>query len=438
MLFQSQIPALFNQIGLELYNSATSARKADAAKKLNFYFDQQLERLEEQLAELFSDPDKMVKVSLNIVKKVINNLAQVYFSPPARTLENATKKDEQTYMQILEAAAFDVKMKQAQRLTKLLGTILIRPVWRKDTIALDILTGNILDVVTGDSPEQLEKVFITDYGNSDKIEDIEYSLWTVETFKRLDYRGHVLEEHPNPYKILPFLSVFEYPPPGSNCWLSSFESLISIQEAINIKLTDLLYLIQQQSFGVGYLKGAEGGGTIKVNPGTLVELPENGELGFKSQQAEISQVVDAIDKLIKWAAVSHGLSAATMATDHQAQSGISKAWDNKELSEMRADDVALWRQYERHLFNLIRIVHNTHNPGNKISDLATLQIDFADPAKTATSAKEQAEVDDLKIAQGVRSPVDILLRDNPDFKGDRDKALADLLTIKEEMKLLTE
>ena len=34
-----------------------------------------------------------------------------------------------------------------------------------------------------------------------------------------------------------------------------------------------------------------------------------------------------------------------MSTDPSQQSGISKAWDNKELSEMRADDVALWRTY---------------------------------------------------------------------------------------------
>ena len=46
MLFQSQVPALFNQIGLELYNLATSARKANAARKLNAYFDLQIERLE--------------------------------------------------------------------------------------------------------------------------------------------------------------------------------------------------------------------------------------------------------------------------------------------------------------------------------------------------------------------------------------------------------
>jgi hypothetical protein len=149
-------------------------------------------------------------------------------------------------------------------------------------------------------------------------------------------------------------------------------------------------------------------------------------------------VVEAIDRLIKWACVSHGLSAATMSTDPQIQSGVSKFWDNKEVAEARAQDVQTFRAVEKRLSALIIKVWNVHNPGNKISDKATLQIDFADPAKTAITAAEQAETDEKKIAQGVLSPVDVLLRDNPDFSGDRDKALAHLLTLKEEIRLLSE
>ena len=62
--------AIMNQ---DLYSSATSPRKADAAKKLNFYFDEQLDRLDEQLNELFGEPEKMVQLSLNITKKVVDN-----------------------------------------------------------------------------------------------------------------------------------------------------------------------------------------------------------------------------------------------------------------------------------------------------------------------------------------------------------------------------
>jgi len=377
MLFQSQVPQLFSKMGLTLYNSANQARKVETAKRLNFYHDEQLERLNEQLAELFSEPEKMVKLELNIIKKIINNLAQVYREPPTRTLDGGNEADQKLYAEILEGCSFDVKLKQASRYTKLLKTILIKVVWRNEKIDLDILTGNLLDVVTGDTPETLEKILITNYGNSEKPEDITYSLWSVDTWQRLNWKGDIIDEAENPYKVLPFVSIFDFAPPSSAFWLPGGKDIISLQEAINIKLTDLIYLMQQQSFGVGYIKGSQTGGSLRTDPGSLVELPENGEIGFKSQQAEIKEVVEAIDKLIKWGCVSNGLSAASMSTDVQKQSGISKQWDNKELSEMRLDDLALWRSYEKQLFNLMKIVWNVHSK-KKLSEKAVLKIDFAD------------------------------------------------------------
>jgi hypothetical protein len=433
MLFQSSVPALFKSMNLTYNSSVVQTRKIEHAKRLNFYHDSQLERLEEQLNELFSDPSSMVKVTLNIVKKVVNNLAQVYREPPVRILENATKKDQELYSKILKESAFDIKMKQASRYCKLLKTILIRPTYVRDRIDLQILTGNLLDVVCGDTPEILKKVLVTNYGTSDKIEDVTYSLWTEDSWTRLDYRGNVLEQEINPYLVLPFLPVFSYFPPSSAFWLPGGADIISMQEAINIKLTDLIYLIQNQSYGVGFLKSSQSGGSLKVDPGSLVELGENGEIGFVSQKAEIQAVVAAIDKLIKWACVSNGLSASSMSTEPKTQSGLSKIQDSKELAEMRTDDIALWRSYEKKLFNLMRTVFNVHSL-IKLSENATLKIDFAE-VETKLSAKDQAVADDLKIGQGVQSPIDIYMRDNPDVIS-REDAMSFLLKIKEEVKTL--
>ncbi|KKL87318.1 hypothetical protein LCGC14_1935900, partial [marine sediment metagenome] len=299
---------------MDVNSASNQARKADAAKRLDFYHDEQLEHLEEKLDELFSDPSGMVKAELSIVKKIINNLAQVYRENPVRML-NGQEKDMELYKEITEVCSLNIKMKQASRYTKLLKTVLLRPVWRMNKLDLDILTGNILDVETGDSPEDLKKIVITDYGNTDRIEDVTFSLWTADSWSKLDFRGNIIEQDMNPYKILPFIPLFDYPPTSGSLWLSGGDDLISLQEAINIKLVDLLYLLAQQSFGVGYIKGVAGGGSVKVDPGSLVELPENGEIGFEAQKAEIKEVVDAIDKLIKWACVSNGLSSASMSTD---------------------------------------------------------------------------------------------------------------------------
>jgi len=146
MLFQSSVPQLFNKIGLEFYTQTNQARKTETAKRLNFFHDYQIERLEEQLNELFSEPDSMIKTTLNIVKKIINNLSQTYREPPVRTLDGGSEKDQQLYAEILEQSSFDIKMKQASRYVKLLKTILLRPTWRNEKIELDIYTGNLLDI----------------------------------------------------------------------------------------------------------------------------------------------------------------------------------------------------------------------------------------------------------------------------------------------------
>jgi len=433
MLFASQVPIVFSRLNLQADSATSFLRKTETAKRLDYFHDSQLDHLETRLNQLFSDPSAMVKVCLNVVRKVIVNLAQVYREAPTRLIDG-TDSDKELYTGIVESMALDVKLKLASRYAKLLKTILLRPVWRNERLDLDILTGNILDVETGESPEILSKVLVTDFGTSDKIEEVEYSYWTPETWERLNYRGQTIEEAANPYGVLPFLSVFDYPPPSSNFWLPGGDDLISMQEAVNLKLTDLLYLLSTQSFGVGYIKGGQGGGSLKVDPGSLVELPENGEIGFANQQARIEEVVGAIDKLIKWGCVSHGLSAASMSTDPQEASGLSKIVDTRELAEMRAEDVALWRSYEKRLFSLIRTVWNAHSPSRKLSESATLNIDFADP-RPEVDPKSQAEAWEKLLGFGVISPVDIAMQQNPDLKT-REEALAYLLQVQEESREL--
>ena len=435
MLFQSSVPHIFNKMNLELYSADTADRKAETAKRLNYYHDAQLSYLSSQLEELFAEPDKMLRVELNVVKKVINSLAQTYTTPPTRELLNATDKDRQIYKDILTYSKFDLKLKQATRYLKLLKTILLKVVWRNGHVDLDILTGNLLDVETGDTPEDLKLVLISDYGNSDKVEDVQYSLWSPASWRRLDYQGNVIEEEENPFKILPFIPLFDFPPPSNNFWLPGGDDLISQQEAINIKLVDLLHLLYFQSFGVGFIKGSEyEGSPISVGPGALVELPAGGEIGYVSQQAEIRAVVEAIDKLIKWCAVAQGLSAASVSTDPSEASGVSKVWDSVELAEMRVEDKILWSGYERQIFDMIRIVNNTHS-GDKLSQACQLRVNFSDPARPTTSPLDEAQAYQTYFNMGVMSPVDILMMKDKDIRS-REEALERLKQIKNETQQL--
>lgn len=430
MIFSS-VPALFAKMNLETYDNLSTLRKEETRKRLDFFYDDQLDHVYQELEKSFSEPEKFQLACLNITKKIIKNLAQTYTTPPKRTLDGSDS-DKELYQTITEECSLDVKMKQASRLVKLLKTILIRPVWRNGKIDLDILTGDIVDVETGDTPEDLIKVLVTNYGNSNKIDDVTYSYWTKDLYQKLDHRGNILEESKNPYGVIPFIPIWDYSP-HSDFWLPGGDDLISLQEAVNNKLVDLLHLMRFQSFGVGWIKGTTGGGFQRLDAGSLVELPENGELGFESQQAKITEVLDAIDRLIKWAGLSNGLSSDFIKQSSTQESGLSKLVSNKELEELRRDDIELFRKYEKSLFELIKKIWNTHNT-KKLSEACSLALDF-DDGEGVTTPKEQAETWQILMTLGVASPVDVVMERNPDL-ATREDALAYLMTIKQELTTL--
>lgn len=430
MLFQSQIPGIFQNMQMALDDAANRARKAEAAKRLDYYHDIQADYLLEQLAAVFAEPEALTPVFVNVVKKVVNNLAAVYMRDAVREVEGIDQ-DQELFRLIADSCSLPIKLKTASRYTKLLKTILLRPVWRQGRMDLDILTGEVLDVTTGDTPEDLQSVLITHFPESGRQDDVEFTHWTAEAIKRLDYRGNVISEEANPYKLLPFIPCWDRSPTNM-FWLSGGDDLINIQDAINERLTDLAFLCRQQSYGVGWIKGGgkTGGSTLKAGPGSLVELQENGELGFESQKAQITALIGAIDFLITQAALCNGLSASTLSTKVVRESGVAKTAGNRELEELRRDDIALFRRVEQQLFNMFRVVWNHHNRGRKISDKANLRVDFYDP-KPQTTPKEQAEMWQMLVDLGVVSPVDIILERNPDLK-DREQARQYLERIKEE------
>jgi len=433
MLFTSIVPKIIAEMNSNFGIDLSTQRKTETVKRLDFYHDLQLDYLLDEMKLLFSNYDKMTKMELNIVKKVINNLAVIYKESPTRNIDG-NDTDKAVYTAMVKNCSLDLKLKLASRYAKLLKTLMVRPIWRNGAMDLDVITGNILDVAVGDVPEDLQAVLVTDYGPGERPEEVEFWLWRADIWQHLDFNGAVIDEDINPYGVIPYLPIWDQVNATSGFWLPGGDDLMSQQEAINLKLVDLLYLISNQSFGVGWIKGEKSGGKIIVDPGVLVELSADSAIGFEAQEAEIDKVVDSIDKLIKWSCVSNGLSASTMETKAKdRESGVAKFADRGELNEMRQDDLMLWRVYERKLFDLMRKVQNYHSK-DKISDKAILTVDFSDPAKETDHLK-QSQSWQMQLDMGVLSPVDIALQLNPDLQT-REKALAYLIKVAEENKEL--
>ena len=431
MLFQ-QSDNIVGKAFRDAMRNQEQRRKAATAYRLDLYSNALTEAVLEQIKRVYKKPEIITPVSVNVLRKIINRLACVYLQDATRQIDG-TEQDQWIYGEIEDSAALPVKMKQCNRLTKLTGNTLLRPVWRNGKMSLDILTGDVLDVMCGDSPESLEAVLITHHPQSGRREEIEFSLWTPAEFQRLSYRGAVIESQPNPYERLPFVPVWSEPPTAS-FWLPGAEDLTLLQDAINERLTDLNYVLKFQSFGVGFIKGAKTKtarhDALESGPGSVFLLPEGADLGFASPDAPVDACLETIDRLMKWAAVSNGLPASSMSLTPSEESGVSKIVSNSELEEARRDDIAAFAKAEDLLFQLFRVIWNVHNPGRQMSESATLTTDFYD-VKPVVTVSEQLKEWQGMMELGLMSPIDVLIEKNPDLT--RDAAKAKLLEVRDEL-----
>ena len=383
-------------------------RKEKCRKLLDFYHDEQLIYVYERLQKHFSDPDKFSLASLNIVKKIIDGLSAVYIEDAKRIIS----KDQTKFDQIQTKAKLGIKMKAANRLSKLLGTMLIKVVYRNGKIELDLITGDVADVVVGDSPEDLKSVTICYYPESGKRDEVSYTEWTDTTINFYDHDKNLKSYADNPYQILPFIPIWDSLP-IADFWVEKGDSLISVQEAINEKLTDLMYILRLQGFSVPVTSGSNSEIGI-LDPGQALNLPEGASFTFEAPNSPISSHLSTIEFLIRNTAISYGLPASYLSSKpSERKSGLSRLIENKELAEKRADDIALFRSYESQTFEIIRLINNYHNPNNKISMDAEFKVDFAEPKNMNIS--EQAQSWAMLIDKNAMSAIDIIQKLNPDL-----------------------
>jgi hypothetical protein len=411
----------------------STARKQRAEKWLRYYADQQSDKTLELISRRWSKPETFRIFQVNVVKKITNKRANLYRVAPRRKFNGL---DQATGEALYRAANADVVMKRACRLTKLLKTTMLQLGWRNDRLSLAVVTPNILDVLYGD-PETPTRAIVTHKGA--KEAETSYSDWTATSYTRRDYRGHPIQvdgnpNGVNPYGVLPFIPLFDSYP--DDCFfLPGGEDLIEAQEAINVALSNLWRAVELQAHGQAWATGIPAGEALQVGPDRAVTLPQGGQFGFAAPNAPIRDILEAIQFVMRQVAATNDLSADVFDLDRKSESGAAKHVEQIDLKEARQDDVALWRSYETRLFDVLRVVVNTHAPGT-IPDDATVTLDFAELSDNL-SESERLENYRRRFELGMWSPVDALMAENPDGFESRQDALAELLRRKAEADQIT-
>lgn len=412
---------------------ASVSRKECAEKALRYYADQQADETLRLIARRWSDPTAFRVFTLNVVKKVVNKRANLYRIAPRRTFAGLDQAAGEAIYRALNA---DVVLKRASRLTKLLKTAALQVGWNGERATLAVVTPNILDVEAAD-PENPARLIVTH--KAVREQDTEYSDWTASTFSRRDYRGHPIRlagnsGGVNPYGVLPFVPLFDTLP-DDQFFLPGGDDLIECQEAINVALSNLWRAVELQAHGQAWATGVPAGEALNIGPDRAITLPENGQFGFAAPNAPIGEILNAIQFVMRQVAATNDLSADVFDLDRSSESGAAKHVEQIDLREARQDDIALWRTYEARLWDVLKVVVNTHAPGT-IPDGATMAVDFAEMQENLSETERLTNAR-TKVDLSVWSPVDVLRAENPDGFGTREEAFAELLRRKAETDALT-
>jgi len=428
--------------------AANAERKIESAKRLDYYRGDQEQHLMRVLAKQFKHPERLrlQPTFSNIVRRIINEVSVVYKRPAQRSLMINGKKVEgkgaDAFSKMYENARADAVLKKVNRYTNLLNTIGVQAVWRNEAVALDVLTPDILNVVQNAMDPTQASAVIIEQGYADTV-TLEgpsnpfgatslFIAWTEESHQVFDEQGRprpdlANESGANPYGMIPIV-FFRDSYPDSYFWNEGSFDLINAQETLNVFLTELNQLVKMQSFSVPVIIGDAPPEGVTVDPSNFISIPLSdatagkGQPDFKfvSPSPKIAEIIEVIREQVRRIADDWGLSMDSFKLSGSPASGLSLKLSNIRLIERREDDVALYMDYERELFNVMRAVWNAHCPGGEeIPDKAELSINFAelnfpeDPA-----AEDQRWI--TQINQNVRSRAQWLMSIDPDIKTDEE------------------
>jgi len=417
----------------ELAYSANLTRQAVAQKLIDYYYGEQLEHLDDVLATQFSDPDalRLQRAIDNITRFIVDEISRVFDAPAVLTCEN--ERGQSLLDKQLGNGILQLMFKTAEVYANLTGCCALH-LWHDEqsgTIKTTILPSSTLFVAQRiEDPTEAEAVIYTR-----EIRDtitpnvrVEYVHWDDEHVFIFDNATTGAMRPPsddnpdmiNPYGILPFAWFRDQIPVGS-FFGAMDESLINAQETLNVMLTSLNQLTKYQGFSQPVLKGCDAKTPIMVDPSRPIRIPaamrdeQQGEFLFVTPQSKISEILDEVEKLIERTCSRYGISSTALRGDTSAMSGYALKIKDAKLERRRVDSTPLCRAALLEWWNVLKVIHNTHSAASEqVPTDAELLIDFAEPEYSENPAS-QLDMQMKQIELGLVSPIDIMMRENPDL-----------------------
>jgi hypothetical protein len=365
----------------------------DMALRLRYYLDQQLDDTKAELKRRFPETHaSMTPWALPITRHLVREQAKVFLASTKLELvadgEPITNADLlKWWAKTQEAMGLGLRLKRVDAYTTLMRTCGLRfghtpgrltaQVVFSHTIRvvmdpeapmdLDRAHGVAIEVaseagVRGSGPRRFE-VWCAREGEEQHLVLEERSDEEHKTIRILSRDEGDPMRAPDGRTVVP-LVLFSAHTEELGLFTLEGSDLIPANRGVNILVTDLHHIAEQQGFGVMVLETAAGGktpGKIVRAPNTAISLDEGVTAKFINASAPIAELLALAESRIKLSAVLHGIPAGSVSIEARAvASGIALQIELRPLLEIRGDAVEVYRDPMRRVWEVFWAVHNAY------------------------------------------------------------------------------
>lgn len=387
-----------------------------------------LDRHEGEKAEDFLNRGR--KVVLNLTRLVIDVLSQLYRNPPVRTLADNTPEHVSDALKAMWTDRWNLSMLDADRFTRLVGTVALRPFFDPKLpgkIRLWLLKSHQLRVIP-DEERPWEAAAVIE--RHDPFRSRVVMIWTDKSFVKLR-RGRI-EGEAHGMGRLPHTFLRDRLPHSSFFVQGRGRSLCFHNAHINNVVSDLNEIILMQGFGVPEIIGEPVNKTIALGPRTPMQfrLPAAGaqrpSLNFRSPSAPISELRMNAEAEIKHLLRCQRIPETAIGVDMGARalSGVAIRQSMAPLREDLKERISLFSPEEVDLADSALRVRAEHDDGfayDHKTEKPELTISY-DISQADLDPADQVLIDDFRQALRVETPIDVIMRMDPDRFPDRESA----------------
>jgi hypothetical protein len=290
-------------------------------------------------------------VTLNLLRKIIDKLAQVYTRAPMRKAVNLDVGDQELLELYTEAMCFNQRMKEMNRAFKRDKRALLEFYAHEKKPQARVLPAHTYRVFSATPMNPSACDVIVQILDKDK-----FRYWdnaqTVEFNEKGETDGEPVSLlGPGAMNTMPFYYLNE-------CTYSTqpiqSDDLLDMAIAIPITLTDMLFGLKFQCWSVIYTIGAKGKWTY--NPNTVIELDfdEDGKapiIDSVKPNMDVDKLLSGVIFLVEMLLTTNNLKAGEVKVAvNDAPSGVAKMIDSAETLENREDQEEYFRKAEREIF----------------------------------------------------------------------------------------